>query len=170
MSMLILDKDLVSEIKAKRSALGLDKHDEVWEAEIVVMPVPNNQHQTMATDLACAIKLAFGWANPHQIAAGANVSDRVLGWVSNFRAPDVVVYLDSNPARNCVTHWCGGPDFLAEIISDDDRSRDKLTFYASINSREVLIIDRDPWALELYSCKTAALPWSVNRLSLNLIS
>jgi hypothetical protein len=31
-----------------------------------------------------------------------------------------------------------------------DRSRDKLDFYAGIGTREVLIVDRDPWRVELY--------------------
>ena len=32
----------------------------------------------------------------------------------------------------------------------DDRTRDKLDFYAKVGSREVLVVDRDPWTLELY--------------------
>ena len=30
------------------------------------------------------------------------------------------------------------------------RAREKLEFYAKVNTRELLIVDRDPWALELY--------------------
>src|SRR5207253_305814 len=53
-------------------------------------------------------------------------------------------------ARDCGTHWCGGPDFCVEIASPGDRSRDKLAFYAGIGVRELLLVDRDPWALELF--------------------
>jgi hypothetical protein len=35
-------------------------------------------------------------------------------------------------------------------VSPGDRSRDKLGFYASVGTREVIVIDRDPWRLELY--------------------
>ncbi|MCH7988662.1 MAG: Uma2 family endonuclease [Planctomycetes bacterium] len=56
---------------------------------------------------------------------------------------DVAVYLND-------THWYGGPDFAVEIISPNDRAREKLEFYAKVNTRELLIVDRDPWALELY--------------------
>ncbi len=62
-----------------------------------------------------------------------------------------------DPANNCHSHYCGGPDFLLEICTKDDRSRDKLPFYASVNTREVLIIDRDPWALELYQLQNGQL-------------
>ena len=44
----------------------------------------------------------------------------------------------------------GGPDLLVEIVSPGDRSREKLAFYSQIGVRELLVIDRDPWMLELY--------------------
>ncbi len=59
----------------------------------------------------------------------------------------------SCPARRAVnrdTFWYGGPDFAVEIVSKGDRSRKKLPFYAKVGTRELLIVDRKPWALELY--------------------
>jgi len=44
----------------------------------------------------------------------------------------------------------GGPDFVVEIASDFDRSREKFEFYASVGVRELLLVDRNPWQLELY--------------------
>ena len=32
-------------------------------------------------------------------------------------------------------------------------SREKLDFYAKVGTREVLILDRDPWSLELYALR-----------------
>jgi len=97
--------------------------------------------------------MILGWRSGAKIRAGINLSDRVEGWRSNYRIPDVVVYLPGNPAQNCGTHWCGGPDFGVEIVSDDDRSLEKLPFYAKVNTRELLIVDRDPWCLNLYRLK-----------------
>ena len=37
-----------------------------------------------------------------------------------------------------------------EIISPHDRSRKKLDFYAKVGVKELLLVDRKPWALELY--------------------
>ena len=45
---------------------------------------------------------------------------------------------------------CGGPDFAVEILSEGDLARKKLDFYALVDTREFLQLDRDPWALELY--------------------
>ena len=37
-----------------------------------------------------------------------------------------------------------------EITSPGEDPRLKLDFYAKVKTREVLIVDRDPWAVELY--------------------
>ena len=78
------------------------------------------------------------------------MSDRELGWIENYREPDVAVYLRGNPAKDCDTHYCGGPDLAVEIVSLHDRSRDKADFYPKVGVREFLVIDRDPWAIELF--------------------
>lgn len=44
--------------------------------------------------------------------------------------------------------WYGGPDVGIGIISPDDQTREKRDFYAKVNTRELLIVDRDPRALE----------------------
>lgn len=157
MPMLILEPTVQAAIEAKRAAEGLDTHDEVWEGMRIIMPLANNEHQNLATLLSHVFLLSIGWPCPHEVCAGINLSDRVKDWVDNFREPDVVVYLQHNPATNYGTHWVGGPDLLVEIVSPNDRARDKLSFYASINTREVLIIDRDPWQLELYQLQNGTL-------------
>lgn len=85
------------------------------------------------------------------------MSDREHGWEDNFRCPDVVVVLAGSPARDCGTPWCGGPDFLVEIVSPHDRSREKRAFYAAIGVKELLIVDRDPWQLELFQLQDEGL-------------
>ncbi len=46
--------------------------------------------------------------------------------------------------------WTGGPDFVAEIVSPGETPCAKLGFYESIGTREVLIVHRQPWKLELF--------------------
>jgi len=72
---------------------------------------------------------------------------------NNYRCPDVAIVLPDSRAIPCGTFYFGGPDFVVEIVSDYDRSREKFDFYASVGVRELLIVDRDPWRLELYSLK-----------------
>jgi Uma2 family endonuclease len=146
--MVICDPDVINEFETEPEANGLDKYDEVWEGVPVVTSLPNNEHQLIAGGIHFVVQTVFGWPSSHQVLPGANVSDRVDDWKSNYRAPDVLVYLDGNPAVNCGTHWCGGPDFLTEILSAG--TYEKIPFYDSVNVREMLIISRDPWRLELH--------------------
>ncbi len=60
------------------------------------------------------------------------------------------MFLADNPAEDRGSHWYGGPDLAVEIVSRGDRSRQKLTFYAGVGVKELLILDREPWSLELY--------------------
>jgi hypothetical protein len=61
------------------------------------------------------------------------------------------------PARDRGTYWHGGPIVALEVVSPDDRSREKLDFYAKIGTREVLIIDRDPIQIELFQLRRGEL-------------
>jgi hypothetical protein len=44
-----------------------------------------------------------------------------------------------------------------EIVSPFDRSAEKLPFYAQVGVRELLFIQRDPWAIVLYRLTGAEL-------------
>ena len=65
--------------------------------------------------------------------------------------------VDANPFANDGQFFLGGPDFVVEIASDYDRSREKFEFYSRVGVREFLLIDRDPWRLELYRLTNAEL-------------
>jgi Uma2 family endonuclease len=67
------------------------------------------------------------------------------------------VYLPGNPAEDRDTHWFGGPDFAVEVVSAYDHSREKLPFYATVGVRELLLVYRKPWRLELYRLGDGAL-------------
>jgi hypothetical protein len=120
-------------------------------------PLPNNEHQMIVMDLCYAFCGAVDRRTGDRVLPGANVSDRDQDWLTNYREPDAVVYRAGNAAVDRNTHWIGGPDLAVEVISPGDKSRDKLDFYAKVNTREVLIVDRDPWALELYQLASGVL-------------
>lgn len=147
---IIADPQLAASLIAERRAAGGDRFDEVWNATYVMSPLADFEHQRLATDLAVALSQLLVTKPGSIVVAGVNVSDRDVGWTQNYRCPDLAVLLPGSRAKDCGTHLCGGPDFLIEIASDYDHSRDKLDFYAAVGVRELLIIDRDPWRLELY--------------------
>src|SRR5438105_4309211 len=132
MAVLVTDPFLEEDLRAGRRACGADRIDEVWEGVYFMPPLPNDEHQEIQGRLVVALTGTLGWDSLAKIRPGVNVSDRAEGWQHNYRAPDVVVFLPSNPAVNHRTHWQGGPDFLVEILSPHDRSRDKLAFYTAL--------------------------------------
>jgi Uma2 family endonuclease len=151
MAMHVLDQKAQDQIIRERRERGLDRWDEVWDGEYLVMPDPNLEHQQIATRLSAILVIVIDWPRLGMVYQGMNVSDRADDWEQNYRCPDVGVCLQGNPGVNRGAYWHGGPDFVVEIVSPHDRSREKLGFYASVGVRELLLIDRDPWALEL--CK-----------------
>jgi Uma2 family endonuclease len=113
-------------------------------------PLADNEHQQLGFDLAAAIKLGLDQDEQIRIFPGCNVSDRPKRWKKNYRCPDVAVFLPGNSAEDRVTHWFGGPDFEVEILSPYDRSREKFDFYAKVRVRELMLVARRPWSLELH--------------------
>jgi len=150
MAMYVVDADLERRLKAERQLTGADRLDEVWDGIYFMPPLPNNEHQFFQTQLAIVLQMALGSVDHGTAYAGVNVSDREKGWKKNYRCPDVAVILPGCKAKNCGTHWFGGPDFAVEILSPKDRSREKLPFYSSVGVRELLLMDRQPWSLELF--------------------
>jgi Uma2 family endonuclease len=149
MATVIMDSGLAEEMQKARAAAGSDRWDEVWEGVYMMAPLPNIEHQEIVNRLCVIFQETVGWDSGDIVLPGANVSDREKGWEFNYRCPDVVVYLGGTRAKNCGTHWRGGPDFAVEIVSPDDMVRDKLPFYGKVATRELLIVGRDPWSLEL---------------------
>ena len=120
-------------------------------------PLADNEHQEIATSLSASlIQAVLGWKKA-RVFAGLNISDRVDKWKKNYRCPDVGVFLSGNLAEDKGTYWFGGPDFAVEVMSPGDRSRKKLEFYAKVGVRELLLVDRKPWSLELYRLSNGVL-------------
>lgn len=150
MDLLLTNRDKVRRIIHRRRRLGLDRKDEVWNGRYIIMPDPDNVHQEFVAELVFILTLVVKRAGLGNVYPGGNISDREEKWTSNYRVPDVTVFLNDNPAENRNTHWFGGPDLAIEIVSDNDKSRKKLDFYAGVGTRELLIVDRVPWQLELF--------------------
>jgi Uma2 family endonuclease len=150
MAILIRDPILGGDLLAERRRTGADRYDEVWEGVYVMPPLPNNEHQQLVMCLGAVLQEVLGWPGLGLVFPGVNVSDRDEGWEHNYRVPDLAVFLPGGKAQSRDTHWVGGPDFAVEITSPHDDTRAKVPFYGQVGVRELLLIDRHPWRLELY--------------------
>ena len=158
MPVLVNDSALAAQIRSDRQKSDGAQHDEVWDGVYVMSPIADMEHQWLVVELVLAIRNVLDIARGDRIYAGLNVSNREDDWLQNYRVPDVAVVLKDNAAKACGTHLCGGPEFLIEIASPNDLAREKRPFYAKIGVRELLVVDRDPWALELYRLEEGDLP------------
>lgn len=120
-------------------------------------PLADVEHQIIASGLTGVFQAVVVWPDVGLALAGVNISDREDDWTHNYRIPDVAVFLRGTTARNCGTHWVGGPDFAVEITSGDDRTRDKFPFYAAGGTRELLLVEREPWVLTMFRLHDGAL-------------
>jgi len=157
MAILVTDPYVEEKLKAEREVSGADRFDEVWDGVYVMPPLANNEHQDLGFDLAVIFHSVIVGIPGARVYNTVNVSDREAGWKENYRIPDIAVMLPGGRSKNCGTHWCGGPDFITEILSADDQTREKTPFYSQIGVRELLLVDRDPWQLELYRLQGADL-------------
>lgn len=149
MPAMILDPQLQRELIAHRALTGADRYDEVWEGVTMMSPMANNQHQWLATKLSFIFDTQLSDERA-SVFAGCNISDRIEGWQENYRCPDVAVFLADGSAKDCGTHWFGGPNLAVEITSSGDRTREKIEFYERVGIAEFLIVDRHPWQLEMF--------------------
>lgn len=150
MPVLVQNRNVADRLLKEREASDDHTRDEVWDGVTIIMPEADVEHDDIAGLFYRSFWAVFGNDPANRIQFRANLSDRVEGWTSNYRVPDTMVFLSGNSARRCGTHYCGGPDIALEVVSPDDRSRDKLDFYAKIGTREVIVVDREPWQLEIY--------------------
>jgi len=157
MTTLIIDPLFEAKVLEERRASGGDRYDEVWDGVYVMSPMANDEHLQIGTRLAGIYDFVLGWEDDCQVRAGVNVSDRRRDWKSNYRVPEVAVFLAGTKALNLQTHWVGGPDQAVEVTSPGDRSREKLPFYEKVGTVEVLVIGRTPWSIELYQRKSGKL-------------
>ncbi len=146
----ICDPELEERLRAERVLSGADRFDETWEGIYVMAPLANNEHQQIVSRLTSVFEQLVGWTQLGMVFPGVNISDRVDDWKTNYRCPDVAVFLKDTTAVNHDAFWYGGPDFAVEVVSEGDRTLEKLPFYAKVGTCELLIIHRHPWKLELY--------------------
>ena len=172
MATIIRDSTIERQLQADRAKTGADRYDEVWEGTYIMAPLPNDEHQEIVSKLVSIFEDVVGWPGLGKVRPGVNVSDRDTDWQQNYRIPDVAVLLAGSKAKNHGAFWLGGPDFVVEILSPDDQANEMLPFYATVGVREVLLVGRDPWRLELYQLaeevpETTNQPGGIGRAGVN---
>jgi Uma2 family endonuclease len=158
MAVMVLDRGLAASILSMREQNGEDRlREEVWDGVTFIMPEADNEHDGIASFFHGVFWTVFGLNPDYALHFRVNISDRERNWKQNYRTPDMALFSTHGPAKDCGKFWCGGPEVALEVVSPDDRSRDKLDFYAKVGTREVVVVDRDPFQIELYRLRRGRL-------------
>jgi len=130
----------------ERRRRGNDRFDEVWEGVLHMVPPPAERHGYFEGRLLIALDR---WVTPRGLRIAGNVGFYRAD--NDYRVPDLSVY---RPDQKTARGLAGAAELLVEIVSPRDESRAKLPWYAARDVREVLLVDRDTLAVELYACET----------------
>lgn len=150
MATVIQDPELSQQLIAERQRKGLDRYDEVWEGVYIMAPWPNDEQQELVGCFSTILGDLFQFTGRGKVRPGVNLAADPNDWKFDFRVPDVILFLNGTRAELFGSFWSGAADFVIEITSPRDDTRAKLPFYEKLGIRELLVIDRKPWQLELY--------------------
>jgi Uma2 family endonuclease len=125
----------------QRRRTGADRWDEMWEGILHMVPPPSGHHQLFGTYLLHALlpaATASGLVGVYEIGIFRSVDD--------YRQPDLVFARREFITRRGLE---GPAQLVVEVLSQGDESREKLSFYAAMLVREVLLVDPDTRQFEL---------------------
>ncbi|MGH9065633.1 MAG: Uma2 family endonuclease [Acidimicrobiales bacterium] len=126
----------------RRRQWGADVWDEMWEGVLHMVPPPAGRHQDIGGQLLAALlPLARSRGLRLTYETGLYRTDH------DYRVPDLMAYERAAASRRGVD---GAPVLVVEIRSPGDESDAKVPWYIEQGAREVLVVDRDTLALELY--------------------
>jgi Uma2 family endonuclease len=126
----------------ERRRLGVDRWDEMWEGVLHMVPPPAERHQSLGSALLAVL-------HPLARARGLKAAYEIGFFLADddFRVPDLAVY---RPDQASPRGLEGRAELVVELVSPGDDSRAKLPWYLAHGVREVVLIDRDSLAVELY--------------------
>ena len=115
----------------RRREWGADRHDEVWEGVLHMIPPPSVEHERLVVELVHLLgPLAAGAELVLTGAIGIGASRH------DHRVPDLAMLRPGFQPQ-----WNDTAALVVEIVSPGDMSWDKLPFYAAHHVDEVVIVD-----------------------------
>jgi Uma2 family endonuclease len=122
----------IEELLARRRELGIDRWDEVWEGVLHMIPPPSHNHQVIASRLHRILGPLGDEAGLELTAEVGIGSDE-----HNYRAPDLALHRP----EDVEPQWHQTAAMVVEIVSPNDKTWDKLGFYAAHRVDELLIVE-----------------------------
>lgn len=118
----------------RRREAGLDRLDEVWNGVLHMIPAPSFEHAYITQQLAVLLDAPARAAGLVPAMGEFNLGESER----DFRVPDGGVH---RPGASGI--WLPTAALVVEIVSPDEETWNKLSFYAAHHVDEVLIVDPD---------------------------
>lgn len=129
----------------ERRRHGTDRWDEMWEGVLHMAPPPSDRHQHIGTELL----LVLGpLAKDRGLVARYETGLFRAGIDNDYRVPDLMF---ATPAQRAERGIEAGAELIVEIRSPGDETYAKLSWYAHLGVREMLVIDPATLAVELFT-------------------
>ena len=126
----------------ERRRLGVDRWDEMWEGVLHMVPPPAERHQSLGSAVVAVLhRLARARGLKLAYEIGLFAAD------DDYRVPDIGVYRPDQASDRGLED---AAELVIELVSPGDESRVKLPWYAAHGVREIVLVDRDTLAVELY--------------------
>ncbi len=131
---MVLNEPLPGEVHdliARRRALGLDTHDEVWNGEYHMNPAPHPDHGHLEAGLHRILGLR---ALDRELFPSGPVN---IGTADDYRVPDLAFFRE-RPS----TVFVSGAAVVVEVLSPHDEAWQKFDHYRTFGVEEILVADR----------------------------
>jgi Uma2 family endonuclease len=119
----------------ERARLGHDRHDEMWDGVLHMVPPPSSGHQIRESRLIVLL-------TPEAERRGLQVTVETglfrPGRDDDYRVPDVLVWSPQHLSERGVE---GRTELAVELRSPRDEAWEKLPFFAEMGVPEVLIVE-----------------------------
>jgi Uma2 family endonuclease len=134
MRTLVLDSSLpeMEALLANRRKTGIDRRDEVWEGVLHLAPATSLSHARIAQRLTLLLHKPARQAGLELVMQEFNLGDSI----DDYRIPDGGIFRPGTDGT-----WIPTAAVVIEIVSPDDESWEKLSFFAAHGVDEVLILD-----------------------------
>jgi hypothetical protein len=121
------------------------------------MPDPDDQRLRIQLFFVEVFQTCFEFKELGKVTPAPTLGGRLLELGSSVPRPILAYHSATNttPDRGPAPH--DAPDFLLELDMKTEELGKTLALYASIGTKEVLLIERDPWKFERYDIKRGRL-------------
>jgi Uma2 family endonuclease len=125
----------------ERHAKDIDRADELWEGVLHMVPPPLGEHSDIQSEL---IVLFHRAGRARGLVARCEIG--IFNHRHDYRVPDAAVVR----AEHRIREGLRGAELVLEVRSPLDETDRKLDWYIARGVSEILIVDRDSRAVELY--------------------